>query len=443
MSPITVINPLMEAACGGILSAAQPDWKARRTLSRRSGQNGWIEQRKGGFYGRFWMDVAGQEKRVCKRVRICPATGPGSLNASERSRRLKQTLAASGANSEEVFREAEAANLGITFKEQSGAWLQSVQSRKRKPIRLRTAEAWTSHLKYVNGKIGQMQLADVNNRTMRGFVAEMASETKDGKPRFSAKSIENYLAVIKSVVASVLNDKGEPVYSVKWNHNFMDLPVVEEQNAPSFTAAEIETIISSANGQDKILYALLAGSGLRIGEAFALQVEDVCDTVIRVKRSAWEGDIGSPKTAAGKREVDIHSSLASALGDHIGSRKSGLAFPSARGTPQRKSNLLRRSLHPILLEMGKPPCGFHAFRRFRAAHLDKELVPEILVHIWMGHSNKDISQRYARTGVKIDGMFRTMTAQRVGLGFTLPELRPIAPTVSSDKCFRIGRGERI
>ena len=46
---------------------------------------------------------------------------------------------------------------------------------------------------------------------MRGFVAEMASEMKDGKPRFSAKSIENYLAVIKSVVASVLNDKGEPV----------------------------------------------------------------------------------------------------------------------------------------------------------------------------------------------------------------------------------------
>ena len=218
---------------------------------------------------------------------------------------------------------------------------------------------------------------------------------------------------------------------------------MEEQNAPSFTAAEIETIISKANGPDKMLYALLAGSGLRIGQAFALHVEDVCDSVIYEKRSAWEGELCSPKTLAGKREVDIHSSLASALRDHIGSRTSGLVFPSARGTPQRKSNLLRRSLHPILLEMGRPLCGFHAFRRFRAAHLDKELVPEILVHIWMGHSNKDISQRYARTGVKIDGMFRTMTAQRVGLGFTLPELRPIAPTVSSDKCFRIGRGERI
>jgi hypothetical protein len=71
------------------------------------------------------------------------------------------------------------------------------------------------------------------------------------------------------------------------------------------------------------------------------------------------------------------------------------------------------------------------------------MVSEILVHIWMGHSNKDISQRYARTGVKIGGMFVAVTAQRVGLGITVPELRPIGPTVSSDKCFRIGRGERI
>lgn len=66
-------------------------------------------------------------------------------------------------------------------------------------------------------------------------------------------------------------------------------------------------------------WGVLAGSGLRMGETFALQVEDVCGTVIRVRRSAGERELGSPKTAAGKREVDIHSSLASALGDHIGS----------------------------------------------------------------------------------------------------------------------------
>jgi hypothetical protein len=63
----------------------------------------------------------------------------------------------------------------------------------------------------------------------------------------------------------------------------------------------------------------------------------------------------------------------------------------------------------------------------------KELVPEILVHIWMGHSNKNMQQRYSRSGVRIDSLFRTITAQKVGLGFQLPDLRPVAPTLTDAK----------
>jgi integrase len=403
------------------------------SMSRRSGQNGWIAFRKGIYYARFWIDVPGRSTRLCKRVPICPASGPGSLNASERSRRLKQILVDFGANDEVTARATQAANLGTTFQEQATLWLESVQRRKRKPVKPRTAHAWKSYLKYINGMIGTMQLADVNNRNMKEFVAMMAAEKNAGEPRFSAKSIDSYLAVIKSVVASVRNENGEPVYSVKWNAEYMDVPVAEEQNTPVFTAKEIETIISKAEGQDRLLYALLAGTGLRIGEAFALKVEDIKDTVLHVKSSAWDGTLCSPKTVNGKREVDLHSSLAEALRAHIGERVTGHVFPSERGTPLRNSNLLRRSLHPILGKMGKPLCGFHAFRRFRAAHLDKELVPEILVHIWMGHSNKDMQQRYSRSGVKIDSLFRTMTAQKVALGFELPDSRPVAPKLADAK----------
>ena len=98
--------------------------------------------------------------------------------------------------------------------------------------------------------------------------------------------------------------------------------------------------------------------------------------------------------------MDLHSSLAKALRDHIGDRTTGLEFPSARGTPLRKSNLLRRSLHPILLGMGKKPSGFHAFRRLRVAHLHKQLVPEILLRVWIGHSTEGITDRYALESVK-------------------------------------------
>jgi hypothetical protein len=101
--------------------------------------------------------------RIYKSVRTCPVSGPGSLNKFELKRRVKEIIAEFGANSETVCREAEAANLGTTFKEQAARWLQTVQARKRNPIKPRTADAWTGYLKYINQQIGEMQLSEVNN----------------------------------------------------------------------------------------------------------------------------------------------------------------------------------------------------------------------------------------------------------------------------------------
>ena len=46
------------------------------------------------------------------------------------------------------------------------------------------------------------------------------------------------------------------------------------------------------------------------------------------------------------------------------------------------------------------------------------------------HSTEGITDQYALEGIKRDTLFRTMMAQKAGLGFTVPELRPIAPNVS-------------
>jgi hypothetical protein len=55
------------------------------------------------------------------------------------------------------------------------------------------------------------------------------------------------------VVASVVNDKGEEIYPVKWNHDFMDLLEVKDQRTPTFTADEISAIISKAEGEYQVL----------------------------------------------------------------------------------------------------------------------------------------------------------------------------------------------
>ena len=87
------------------------------------------------------------------------------------------------------------------------------------------------------------------------------------------------------VVASAVNDKGEEIYPVKWNHDFMDLPEVKDQRTPVFFGrGDQQRSSRRLRGSIKFLYALLAGTGLRIEEAFALQVEDIRDTlVIRVR----------------------------------------------------------------------------------------------------------------------------------------------------------------
>jgi len=387
-------------------------------MSRRSGQNGRIERKGNVLYARFWLDVAGSPKRVYKSVRICPISGPGSLNKFEQKRRLKEIIAESGANSVEIAQQAEAVNLGTTFKEQSERWFKEVQERKRKPIKPRTADAWSTYLSYINTKIGQVPLSQINNLTVKDFVCEMAAEQKNGKPRFSPKSIDNYVQVIKMVVGSVKNEKAERVYPVEWDNNFMDLPVIKDQRRPSFMADQIDTILGKAKGKYAALYALLGGSGLRIEECLALQVEDIRDTVIRVRYSLWRGKLYSPKTDAGIREVDICPALADLLRNHIGDRTSGFVFQTSAGKPLGRSNVLRRSLHKILEKMGHEKCGFHAFRRYRVTYLRKSGVREDLIRFWIGHADGDVTDTYSK--IKEDVGFRQRVSEQIGTGFNVP-----------------------
>ncbi len=69
------------------------------------------------------------------------------------------------------------------------------------------------------------------------------------------------------------------------------------------------------------------------------------------------------------------------------------------------------------LEGGK---AFHSFRRFRTSHLRKNCVPWDLQKLWLGHANKDVTDRYAEQ-LKEDVEWRKEEAEKAGLGFKLPD----------------------
>jgi integrase len=376
-------------APGVNVTPAIPDRRPRRSMSRRSGQSGSVERKGKYFVVRFWQDEAGQEKRIHRSIRICPVSGPGSMTKPERAHRAREIIQQSGADTAEHFHDVQAVNLGTTFRQQSEWWLKHVQERKRKPVKLHTISSWKSHLKWINPRVGEMPLSDVKNQAVKDLVSEMS------KADFSPKTIWNYVQVVKMVVASAIGDDGEEIYPRKWNHEFIDLPSIDSQRTPTFTAEEIESIISQADGQYKMLYALLAATGLRIGEALALEVEHVQAGTLSIRQSIWNGVLQSPKTKAGIREVDLTSEMATAIKTFLGNRGSGFLFRGCTGQALGQSNVLRRSLHPILAKLNREKCGFHSFRRFRVTYLRKRGTPEDLVRFWIGHGDKTVTDRYA------------------------------------------------
>src|SRR5712664_4967835 len=101
----------------------------RKSMSRRSGQNGCIQKDGNWYVVRFWKDVAGQEKRQRVYERICPVSGPGKLSASERERKAKEIIAVSGVDTVEHFEKVVQSNHGVTFREQAKVWLESSKTR--------------------------------------------------------------------------------------------------------------------------------------------------------------------------------------------------------------------------------------------------------------------------------------------------------------------------
>lgn len=116
----------------------------------------------------------------------------------------------------------------------------------------------------------------------------------------------------------------------------------EDQQRPTVNETEISEILASAKRRYAVLFALLAGSGLRIGEALALKATDLSPDcrILYVRRSIWRGQEQQPKTPNAVREVDLPESLARVLHAHA-ETKSGYLFATSTGRPISQRNVLR------------------------------------------------------------------------------------------------------
>ena len=130
-------------------------------------------------------------------------------------------------------------------------------------------------------------------------------------------------------------EEGDQIHTRVWNYEFIQLPLVikENQSRPTVTEAEISGLLNSLKERYAVLVALVAGTGLRIGEALAVRTEDFdpdCQ-VLHIRRSVWHRCEQVPKTPNAIRLVDIPEALAQILRRYT-EGKDGYLFTDESGT---------------------------------------------------------------------------------------------------------------
>jgi integrase len=419
------VSAEVTAAPGGANVPTAPDKRKGPCMARR-GQVGTVEISGKWYVVRFWKYPAGQDRMYASQ-KICPTDckALGYLPKGERRRRASEIVEANGVNDSEEF----VASEGVTFREQAKWFLNYAVNRKRRPAKPATVSNWRYCVdKWLNPHIGELPLASINNSTVKALVAKM----HDAK--LSAQTMTTYVNLVKFVIGSAIDDNGEQLFPRKWNNDFIDLPVIENQKQPTFTPEVMTAIVQNATGQIQVLYALLAATGLRIGEALGLEVRHFSADfrTITVEQSCWQKSIQTPKTKSAYRQIDVCTAVATLLKQFIGKRQSGFLFANGAGKPLSQTNVVRRSLHPILEAHGVGKTGFHAMRRFRTTWLRKQRTPEDLIRFWLGHAKQSMTDGYSMLAQDVE--FRQEVSEKLGTGFDVPaSMTPTTPRKSAKK----------
>ena len=342
-------------------------------MSRRSGQSGYVELSNKSWFGRYYVDVPGQQER--KRVRVKLGFEKDGMKRSEAERKLKGIIDASGVNSVEYkIPSAE------TFAERAETWKAEYLAFK-KPSTRKTMEHHIN--KYLVPKFGAMAVDAVT--------PELADKWVKTLPHLKTQTLKHIIATLQ-LALGVRFGKGKIKYPSAIN--------AESDDARCFSRSEVAAIVSKAREKNRemyaVMFALAAGTGLRAGELYALSISDVDleRKVITVWRSAFDGAFQTTKTKNSRRKVAIGDALATLIKNYLAGRTDGLMFPCRNGGPFRNNNVLADVLHPILRELNIELGGLHAFRHHRVSELVMAGVSMPMIRSWIGHGSDKMVARY-------------------------------------------------
>lgn len=192
-------------------------------------------------------------------------------------------------------------------------------------------------------------------------------------------------------------------------------PTLPRKEAAHYSADQLAALLAAADGHRwRPLLVLLTGSAMRIGEALALQLEDVTETEIRVRgtlvRITGPGlVVHEPKTENGRRDIPMSPAVAAAVSAQRTQRKrdklaagaswvdSGHLFTTEAGTPL-DSDRVRRWFVKLVKAAGVGGT-LHTLRHTSVSAMLANGVPLTVASRIAGHSSVVItSDIYGHVG---------------------------------------------
>jgi integrase len=292
----------------------------------------------------------------------------------------------------------------MLFKELAEHWLADLRERVKldnlKPASLATFVSRTNS--HILPGLGDLEIESVRNGVVKTFAENLST-------KLGPKTTREVVALVKAILESHVNQDGEPILDLKWNGQFIfkSTRKVGKQHQPTISREALNAVLKNRNikVRDRVLLALAASTGLRVGELRAVKINgeatssswDSGADVIQIRQSVWGGKLQAPKTQAAIRQIDLSTPVNRMLADFTAGRQAGeFLFATKTGKP-----LGEKYIEKYITVPNQVP-GMHSLRRYRATWVEEQGCPRSLRAAWMGHSRGEIADLYDKSAENQD-----------------------------------------
>jgi len=289
----------------------------------------------------------------------------------------------------------------ITLPEYAKHWLTLIAHTVKPRTLARYAEILTLH---ILPRFDKIRVRDMDRGRIKLFLTDRLSAG------LQKRTVRNIQSVLRTMLNAAREDgliASNPAANLGRALKLTVSKVTVQEEIKAMTKAQRQLFLVTALRDAPRYYPLffvLAGTGMRLGEALALQPEDLdcAAKTIRIARAFSEdGTVDTPKSGHG-RTVEMSQSLAGTLETHERTRrqeklKHGWAelppwlFVTKDGTPVDPANVRRAMLS--VLKKAKLPLHFtpHCLRHTYASILLAEGVSPVYVQEQLGHATIELT----------------------------------------------------